>query len=76
MTRAQAHGGEAGTWRERGVIVMCFDFRDQDVEPGAPSMGAKSLCTPFQPLCQLPPGAMCVCGKKPAKSYTLFGRSY
>ncbi|XP_023389920.1 bifunctional glutamate/proline--tRNA ligase [Pteropus vampyrus] len=50
--------------------------RDQDLEPGAPSMGAKSLCIPFQPLCQLPPGARCVCGKNPAKYYTLFGRSY
>lgn len=50
--------------------------RDQDVEPGAPSMGAKSLCIPFNPLCELKPGAMCVCGKNPAKFYTLFGRSY
>lgn len=53
-----------------------FNSRDQDVEPGAPSMGAKSLCIPFNPLCELQPGAMCVCGKKPAKFYTLFGRSY
>uniref|UniRef100_A0A4X2KTG4 Bifunctional glutamate/proline--tRNA ligase n=1 Tax=Vombatus ursinus TaxID=29139 RepID=A0A4X2KTG4_VOMUR len=50
--------------------------RDQDLEPGAPSMGAKSLCTPFKPLCELQPGAKCICGKKPAKFYTLFGRSY
>uniref|UniRef100_A0A2K5CJ23 Glutamyl-tRNA synthetase n=1 Tax=Aotus nancymaae TaxID=37293 RepID=A0A2K5CJ23_AOTNA len=50
--------------------------RDQDVEPGAPSMGAKSLCIPFKPLCELQPGAKCVCGKNPAKYYTLFGRSY
>uniref|UniRef100_A0A8C3WP12 Bifunctional glutamate/proline--tRNA ligase n=1 Tax=Catagonus wagneri TaxID=51154 RepID=A0A8C3WP12_9CETA len=50
--------------------------RDQDLEPGAPSMGAKSLCIPFSPLCELPPGAKCVCGEKPAKYYTLFGRSY
>lgn len=50
--------------------------RDQDLEPGAPSMGAKSLCIPFQPLCELQPGARCVCGKNPAKYYTLFGRSY
>ncbi|XP_016020562.2 bifunctional glutamate/proline--tRNA ligase isoform X2 [Rousettus aegyptiacus] len=50
--------------------------RDQDVEPGAPSMGAKSLCIPFQPLRPLPPGARCVCGRNPAKYYTLFGRSY
>ncbi|XP_066034335.1 bifunctional glutamate/proline--tRNA ligase isoform X3 [Chamaea fasciata] len=50
--------------------------RDQDLEPGAPSMGAKSLCIPFQPLRELQPGARCVCGKNPAKFYTLFGRSY
>ncbi|XP_028387128.1 bifunctional glutamate/proline--tRNA ligase isoform X2 [Phyllostomus discolor] len=62
--------------------IECEDWikkttaRDQDLEPGAPSMGAKSLCIPFQPLCQLQPGARCVCGKNPAKFYTLFGRSY
>uniref|UniRef100_A0A8C9FPP3 Glutamyl-prolyl-tRNA synthetase 1 n=1 Tax=Pavo cristatus TaxID=9049 RepID=A0A8C9FPP3_PAVCR len=50
--------------------------RDQDLEPGAPSMGAKSLCIPFQPLRELQSGAKCVCGKNPAKFYTLFGRSY
>ncbi|XP_039385569.1 bifunctional glutamate/proline--tRNA ligase isoform X2 [Mauremys reevesii] len=50
--------------------------RDQDLEPGAPSMGAKSLCIPFKPLCELKHGAKCVCGKNPAKFYTLFGRSY
>lgn len=53
-----------------------FDCRDQDLEPGAPSMGAKSLCIPFQPLCELQPGARCICGRNPAKYYTLFGRSY
>ncbi|XP_074846044.1 bifunctional glutamate/proline--tRNA ligase isoform X2 [Carettochelys insculpta] len=50
--------------------------RDQDLEPGAPSMGAKSLCIPFKPLCELQYGAKCVCSKNPAKFYTLFGRSY
>ncbi|XP_056424337.1 bifunctional glutamate/proline--tRNA ligase isoform X2 [Hyla sarda] len=50
--------------------------RDQDLEPGAPSMGAKSLCIPFKPLKELQPGAKCVCEKNPAKHYTLFGRSY
>ena len=50
-----------------------------EVEPGAPSMGAKSLCIPFkQPksACNLP--KTCVkpnCKAKP-KFYTLFGRSY
>ncbi|KAM7060636.1 bifunctional glutamate/proline--tRNA ligase isoform 3-T3 [Acridotheres tristis] len=62
--------------------IECEDWikkttaRDQDLEPGAPSMGAKSLCIPFQPLRELQPGARCVCGKNPAKFYTLFGRSY
>ncbi|XP_066451182.1 bifunctional glutamate/proline--tRNA ligase isoform X2 [Eleutherodactylus coqui] len=50
--------------------------RDQDLEPGAPSMGAKSLCIPFKPLKELQAGAKCVCDKNPAKYYTLFGRSY
>ncbi|XP_059696995.1 bifunctional glutamate/proline--tRNA ligase isoform X2 [Haemorhous mexicanus] len=62
--------------------IECEDWikkttaRDQDLEPGAPSMGAKSLCIPFQPLLELQPGARCVCSKNPAKFYTLFGRSY
>ncbi|KAI9517973.1 hypothetical protein NQZ68_001143 [Dissostichus eleginoides] len=50
--------------------------KDQDLEPGAPSMGAKSLCIPFSPLKTLQPGQKCVCEKEPAKYYTLFGRSY
>ncbi|XP_074805342.1 bifunctional glutamate/proline--tRNA ligase isoform X6 [Natator depressus] len=62
--------------------IECEDWikkttaRDQDLEPGAPSMGAKSLCIPFRPLCELQQGAKCVCGKNPAKFYTVFGRSY
>ncbi|XP_058021417.1 bifunctional glutamate/proline--tRNA ligase isoform X2 [Ahaetulla prasina] len=62
--------------------IECEDWikkttaRDQDLEPGAPSMGAKSLCIPFKPLCELQNGARCVCDKNPAKFYTLFGRSY
>ncbi|XP_058525175.1 bifunctional glutamate/proline--tRNA ligase [Ochotona princeps] len=62
--------------------IECEDWikkttaRDQDLEPGAPSMGAKSLCIPFKPLRELQPGAKCICGKNPAKFYTLFGRSY
>ncbi|XP_076817359.1 bifunctional glutamate/proline--tRNA ligase-like [Clavelina lepadiformis] len=51
--------------------------RDQDLEPGAPSMGAKSLCIPFKPLKELQEGQTCVSGcGKPAKGYCLFGRSY
>ncbi|XP_013919727.1 PREDICTED: bifunctional glutamate/proline--tRNA ligase isoform X2 [Thamnophis sirtalis] len=62
--------------------IECEDWikkttaREQDLEPGAPSMGAKSLCIPFKPLCELQNGARCVCDKNPAKFYTLFGRSY
>lgn len=51
-------------------------LRDQDLEPGAPSMGAKSLCIPFSPLKALQPGQTCVCAKEAAQFYTLFGRSY
>ncbi|XP_061876691.1 bifunctional glutamate/proline--tRNA ligase isoform X5 [Entelurus aequoreus] len=50
--------------------------KDQDLEPGAPSMGAKSLCIPFSPLKTLQPGQMCVSGKEAAQYYTMFGRSY
>ena len=49
-----------------------------EVEEGAPSMGAKSLCVPFDQPRPLRKGAKCVrpgCGQ-PALSYTLFGRSY
>ncbi|KAJ8401185.1 hypothetical protein AAFF_G00387670 [Aldrovandia affinis] len=62
--------------------IECEDWikkttaKDQDLEPGAPSMGAKSLCIPFQPMKTLAPGQMCVSGKEPAQFYTLFGRSY
>ncbi|XP_061415264.1 bifunctional glutamate/proline--tRNA ligase isoform X2 [Lethenteron reissneri] len=52
--------------------------RDADVEPGAPSMGAKSLCIPFNPLKKMDDASKppCVGCNKPAKAYTLFGRSY
>uniref|UniRef100_A0AAX7UYD9 WHEP-TRS domain-containing protein n=1 Tax=Astatotilapia calliptera TaxID=8154 RepID=A0AAX7UYD9_ASTCA len=62
--------------------IECEDWikkitaKDQDLEPGAPSMGAKSLCIPFTPLKTLQPGQKCVSGKEPAQYYTLFGRSY
>ncbi|KAJ3593858.1 hypothetical protein NHX12_006192 [Muraenolepis orangiensis] len=62
--------------------IKCEDWikktttKDQDLEAGAPSMGAKGLCIPFSPLKTLQPGQMCVCGKEPAQHYTLFGRSY
>lgn len=52
--------------------------REEAAEPGAPAMGAKSLCIPFKQPRDLPEGCLCVrpeCGKK-ANKYTLFGRSY
>lgn len=52
--------------------------RDQDAEPGAPSMGAKSLCIPFQQPQPMPAGTRCIhpaCGQL-GQYYCLFGRSY
>jgi len=52
--------------------------KDADLEPGAPSMGAKSLCIPFKQPAQIKPGMKCVkpgCTKAP-KFYCMFGRSY
>lgn len=51
---------------------------DVEVEPGAPSMGAKSLCSPFKQPGQIKKGMACIkdgCKAKPIQ-YTLFGRSY
>ncbi len=52
--------------------------KEADQEAGAPSMGAKSLCIPFNQPAQLTEQAHCVrpgCQAKP-QFYTLFGRSY
>ncbi|XP_006812505.1 bifunctional glutamate/proline--tRNA ligase-like [Saccoglossus kowalevskii] len=52
--------------------------RDQDLEPGAPSMGAKSLCFPFKQPAEITSTTKCIhpdCNNKPLK-YCLFGRSY
>ncbi|XP_054737375.1 bifunctional glutamate/proline--tRNA ligase [Anastrepha obliqua] len=52
--------------------------RDEDAEPGAPSMGAKSLCIPFDQPAAITITDKCIhpsCTHKP-KFYTLFGRSY
>jgi prolyl-tRNA synthetase len=51
---------------------------DQGAEDAkAPSMGAKSLCIPFKQPRALSAGQQCLggCGR-PAKSFTLFGRTY
>jgi len=52
--------------------------KDADLEPGAPSMGAKSLCIPFSQPGQIEPEDKCIkpgCEIKP-QFYTMFGRSY
>ncbi|XP_075222191.1 glutamyl-prolyl-tRNA synthetase [Lycorma delicatula] len=52
--------------------------RDDNVEVGAPSMGAKSLCIPFNQPQKIKPDDKCIhpaCTNKPT-AYTLFGRSY
>ncbi|KAL3874337.1 hypothetical protein ACJMK2_037366 [Sinanodonta woodiana] len=52
--------------------------RDVVVEEGAPAMGAKGLCIPFQQPRELKADSKCIhpdCNKKP-QFYTLFGRSY
>lgn len=68
------------------LIYFEFYFRNVVVEPGAPSMGAKSLCIPFSsnfkfdlPSGEPVPGTVCFnqphCNRQ-AVFYTLFGRSY
>ena len=48
------------------------------VEEGAPAMGAKSLCIPFEQPKLITPDMKCICPgcDKPPAFYTLFGRSY
>jgi len=52
--------------------------RDVVVEEGAPAMGAKSLCIPFEQPKHIATNAKCINPKcsKPPLYYTLFGRSY
>ncbi|KAI0910706.1 hypothetical protein F4823DRAFT_589261 [Ustulina deusta] len=59
---------------KKETAEMC---KTANMDPRAPSMGAKSLCVPFEQL-DLPKDALCTranCGK-PAVNYTQFGRSY
>lgn len=52
--------------------------RGTDAEPGAPAMGAKSLCSPFDQPRAITKDMKCIhpdCSRKPEK-FTLFGRSY
>ncbi|XP_058467793.1 bifunctional glutamate/proline--tRNA ligase [Malaya genurostris] len=51
---------------------------DVEAEPGAPAMGAKTLCIPFEQPAKITANDKCVhpaCGQD-AKFYCLFGRSY
>lgn len=51
------------------------DGEDEEYDERAPSMGAKSLCIPYdQP--ELKPGQKCVRCDHKAVNYTMFGRSY
>ncbi|KAI9017236.1 hypothetical protein BC832DRAFT_527171 [Gaertneriomyces semiglobifer] len=50
---------------------------DEEVDEKAPSMGAKTLCIPFnQPAEGVKAGQKCFACDHEAKSYTLWGRSY
>ncbi|KAI3406608.1 hypothetical protein KGF56_000740 [Candida oxycetoniae] len=51
------------------------DGEDVDVDEKAPSMGAKSLCIPFEQP-KLKENQKCVRCDKPASTYCMFGRSY
>lgn len=51
------------------------DVNGEVVDARAPSMGAKSLCIPFEQPGKASDHSCVNCGK-PAKSFTLFGRSY
>ena len=65
-------GYESAQW-----YLLNPNFREEVTEVGAPSMGAKSLCVPFNQPGKVD-GLKCIhpdCSK-PAISYTLFGRSY
>lgn len=58
--------------------IKAESARDEDAEPGAPSMGAKSLCIPLEQPAPIQASDKCVhpaCTRKP-QFYTLFGRSY
>ena len=58
------------------IILFCRD--DTEAEAGAPSMGAKSLCIPFEQPAKIEATDKCInpnCLGKP-QNYTLFGRSY
>lgn len=51
------------------------DGEEFEQDEKAPSMGAKSLCIPFEQP-ELTPGEKCVKCSRPALQYCMFGRSY
>uniref|UniRef100_A0A6M2DHN3 Putative trna synthetase class i n=1 Tax=Xenopsylla cheopis TaxID=163159 RepID=A0A6M2DHN3_XENCH len=58
--------------------IKAESARDDDLEPNAASMGAKSLCIPFEQPAEITQNDKCInpkCNNKP-NAYTLFGRSY
>ncbi|KAH8330885.1 hypothetical protein KR067_008655 [Drosophila pandora] len=58
--------------------IKADSARGEEAEPGAPAMGAKSLCIPFKQPAAITAKDKCInpnCTNKP-KFYTLFGRSY
>jgi len=58
--------------------ARAFEVEGEEVDENAPSMGAKSLCIPFDAQGALKPGMKCIhpaCSKD-ATQITLFGRSY
>ncbi|XP_017113713.1 bifunctional glutamate/proline--tRNA ligase isoform X1 [Drosophila elegans] len=58
--------------------IKADSARGEEAEPGAPAMGAKSLCIPFDQPAPISASDKCIspgCTNKP-KFYTLFGRSY
>jgi len=85
---ARQYGPSAGpdvcarsTWLTAGLqprwpLARLRRTTTEPVDEKAPSMGAKTLCIPFkQPDVDISTCKCIGCGK-PAKSFTLFGRSY
>lgn len=67
--------GECAELVKKETAELCKTA--ENVDPRAPSMGAKALCVPFEQI-ELQENARCTrpaCGK-PAVNYTQFGRSY
>jgi bifunctional glutamyl/prolyl-tRNA synthetase len=63
---------------EEGIKKDSAREEGEGAEPGAPAMGAKGLCIPFDQPADINSNDKCIhpsCKNKP-KYYTLFGRSY